>query len=214
MNMTALAKYFSTLCDLLFPPACLVCGSIGEIVCSSCLASISRTIQHSKTKEPLPVISLLPYADPIKHLIWSCKFRNRKALVPLLARLIADHFPQELKDSTVIIPVPIHAQRLRERGFNQAEEFIRESSDRFDIPLRNDVLVRTAETHALYTLDKGQRKQTMEHVMHCAIPEAVQGKSVLLFDDIITTGATLTACTSALRSQGAANVRALTLCRA
>jgi competence protein ComFC len=209
-------KYLEALWDLLFPPQCLVCGGPMVFLCETCLARIRAkiSIKESRVSGLEKVLSLMDYADPIKHLIWLCKFRNKKVLLPLIAKLIADAFTEELKNIDMIVPVPIHPHKLKQRGFNQAEELIRTTAECNHIPLLINVLSRQAETHALYDLNRTERGQMIRGSMSCTSPGNVKGKTILLFDDIVTTGATLRECARLLREHGSGKILGLTICKA
>lgn len=112
----------------------------------------------------------------------------------------------------VIVPVPLHSRRLRERGYNQslllAQQLAREAA----LPVLSDVLRRVKYTMSQTQLDGNQRRQNVAGAFVCT--EGVRDKTVLLVDDVCTTGATLEASSRALKAGGASSVWALTLARA
>lgn len=211
-----LNRYLEIFLNLVFPPHCLLCEQYGAFICSDCYQKIRSQVSIKESSIPgmTKVISLLDYDDPIKHLIWLSKFREKKVLIPIIGTLLAEHFPVDFNNVDMIIPVPIHPHRLKERGFNQAVEFIKIAAQQNGVPLQPDIVVRNAETHALYELGKKDRLAMMQGTMICTKPEAVQGKNILLFDDIITTGATLQECVRVLRETGCGEIVGLTLCKA
>ena len=114
----------------------------------------------------------------------------------------------------VLIPVPLHAARQRERGYNQAGLLAREMARRVGLAVDEQTLVRQRATSPQVGLDAVQRGQNVRDAFHCA-KSGLAGKQVLLVDDVCTTGATLEACAIALCEEGAARgVQALTLARA
>jgi ComF family protein len=113
----------------------------------------------------------------------------------------------------VIVPVPLHADRLRERGYNQAALLAREMGGRLGIAVDEKALLRRRPTAPQAKLDAKQRKDNVRDAFHCS-SDALADKRVLLIDDVCTTGATLDACAIALYESGARSVQALTLARA
>jgi ComF family protein len=119
-----------------------------------------------------------------------------------------------LFDATLIIPVPLHRTRERERGFNQAAELGRALSRRARLPLDELSLTRSLHTERHRALmDERARRESVEDAFHVARPRLVEGESILLVDDVFTTGATVSACASALLSAGAKSVYVLTVAR-
>ncbi len=119
-----------------------------------------------------------------------------------------------LREATLIVPVPLHAEREKERGFNQARLLGRALSMRTLIPLDEVSLVRTSHTERHRAgMDAKDRRKTVERAFQVIHPALIAGERVLLIDDVFTTGATVSACASALSSAGAAEVFVLTLAR-
>jgi ComF family protein len=116
--------------------------------------------------------------------------------------------------ATRIIPVPLHRRRERTRGFNQATELGRALSRLTRLPLDELSLTRSLHTERHRALmDERARRESVEDAFHVARPRLVEGESILLVDDVFTTGATVSACASALLSAGAQSVYVLTVAR-
>jgi ComF family protein len=113
----------------------------------------------------------------------------------------------------VLVPVPLHATRLRERGYNQAALLAREMARRVGLAVDERSLVRQRATASQVDLNVKQRKENVRAAFRCS-GNGLVGKHVLLIDDVCTTGATLEACAMALCEGGARSVQALTLARA
>jgi ComF family protein len=113
----------------------------------------------------------------------------------------------------VIVPVPLHTRRLRERGYNQAALLARELGKGVGLPVLEDAVARVRYTSPQVDLNAEERKENVQGAFHCPT-DRVAGKSVLLVDDVYTTGATLEACSLALKQRGVLTVWALTLARA
>lgn len=117
--------------------------------------------------------------------------------------------------ATRIVPVPLHAERLRERGFNQAALLARTLSALSALPLDEWSLVRDAHTPRHRAgMDARARRETVEHAFRVERPRLIAGERILLIDDVFTTGATVSACAQALKDAGARDVFVLTIARA
>jgi ComF family protein len=133
-----------------------------------------------------------------------------------LARLLFDTQRREpLGSATRIVPVPLHPERLRERGFNQAAMLGHALAERAHLPLDEWSLVRTVhiERHRA-GMDSRARRETVESAFQVRRTRLVEGERILLIDDVFTTGATVSACASALKEAGAQDVFVLTVARA
>lgn len=120
-----------------------------------------------------------------------------------------------LNESTLIIPAPLHKERERERGFNQAAILARALGSLSNLPVDEWSLIRTAHTvRHRAGMDERGRRETVENAFKVVRPRLIEGKKILLVDDVFTTGATVSACASALKASGAQDVFVLTLARA
>lgn len=155
-----------------------------------------------------------PYAGALRASVLSLK---REPFVHArLARLLAEAASREpLSYATLIVPVPLHAERERERGFNQAVLLARALVKRTGLRLDEWSLARVthSERHRA-GMDARARRETVENAFHVTRPRLVEGERVLLMDDVFTTGATASACASALLAAGASEVFVLTAARA
>jgi ComF family protein len=164
------------------------------------------------------------YDRALKALICVFKYKRRTELALPLARLLWStlHRYWDAGQIDLMIPVPLHRRRLRERGFNQTELMLRHWSGlaRAGGPslkegqLALDVLIRHRHTPSQTGLDKRQRMANMAQAFRLTAADVVRGHRVLLVDDVFTTGATADACTRVLKRAGASAVDLLTLARA
>ena len=164
------------------------------------------------------------YDRALKALIRSYKYQCRVELAAPLAGLLWRTLLRywDLEEIDSIIPVPLHRRRLRERGFNQVELMLRfwpALSRRCAVPLKSGkvmagLLVRHRHTHSQAGLDRRDRAANLQHAFRLTDPAMVQGRRLLLVDDVLTTGATANACARVLKRGGAASVRVLTLAHA
>ena len=140
--------------------------------------------------------------------------------VPLMPQILIDKLPDLLtaKDFAgvdVIVPVPLSKKRRFERGFNQAETIAAEISNLLDVPADSASLIRKKHTpmHRV-AMDKKAREMTVTNAFDVVRPKLIEGRTILLVDDIFTSGATASYCAKALKKKGAAKVKIFTLARA
>lgn len=141
------------------------------------------------------------------------KYGRDVSLAPLLARYLVERLPLPV-DHDVIVPVPLHRERLRWRGFNQAVPLARALGAAGDRPVDPFALVRSRATPPQVGLDAGSRRRNVRGAFVVRSADRIRGRRVLLVDDVMTTGATIDACARALRAAGARQVDALVLARA
>lgn len=155
------------------------------------------------------------YGDVMREAIHAFKFGRRRALAAPLGDLLAEAGVPSLPAVAVdlLIPVPLHPRRERERGFNQSALLARRLGRRWARPVATDVLARRVATSPQTELAAEERRRNVRGAFALARPAAVAGRHVLLIDDIMTTGATAAECAACLRRGGAASVGVLTVAR-
>lgn len=220
------------LADLLFPPRCLGCRRVDTWLCADCLGQIPRIEPPFCTRcgdrveggeicarcqtSPLHISrirSVAHFEGTVRHAMHHLKYRGHTALAEPLGGLLATYWARHPAPVDAVVPVPLHAARLRERGYNQAALLAREMARRLGLAVDERTLVRERPTAPQVGLTASQRKDNVHDAFRC-LNDALVGKQVLLIDDVCTTGATLEACTLALQRKGACSVQALTLARA
>ncbi len=228
----ALRAVGSALLDLIYPVRCAGCGRPGVLFCSACEARIlpapapvclrcgspSRgpgVLCSACRRDPIALDGLLTtglFAPPLRAAIHNFKYRHVCGLAqPFAARMAAVWSASGLP-ADVIVPVPLHASRERERGYNQAALLAQALAAPLGIPAIFDAVVRRRATASQTSLSWSERQATVRGAFTCCAE--MPGRRVLVVDDVCTTGATLDACASALRDRGAGSVWGLTVARA
>jgi len=164
------------------------------------------------------------YSGKLRVAILQLKFRRKERLGKRLGALMATAWNSLVTGAAappVVVPVPLHSARQRERGFNQAEALaqgvcaaLARSPAKSSLRLKPRALVRHRPTAAQSGLTLAQRRENVRGVFSVVRPELVRCREVVLVDDVMTTGATMSACAAALKQAGAARVLGLTLARA
>ncbi|OEF97702.1 ComF family protein [Desulfuribacillus alkaliarsenatis] len=193
-------------------------GTDDPQVCQDC---IQPSVQHRAFKYARAAAE---YNDAIQELIHQYKYRGQRNLVEPLQIIMCNvfelHFKKQPFRIETLIPVPLHENRLAERGFNQALQISKHISNKHKIPIA-DILERTEYTEKQSKKSKVERTASLEHAFkvknHNSAEQRhagmVKAKSVLLIDDIYTTGTTVDACAGVLKEAGAKEVYVLTLAR-
>lgn len=150
------------------------------------------------------------YDGRLRELILSYKFNKGLHVSRLLQSLVRGAFERGEMTPDLLIPVPLHRKRLVWRGYNQSLELARDIARKYDLPLSGNALLRTRNTIPQTRVEAGLRRRNIRGAF-AADEKQVRGKSVLLVDDVLTTGATLEECARTLRQAGAAAVDVLVL---
>lgn len=153
------------------------------------------------------------YADPARRLVLALKHGDRHDVAPVLGRWMAAMMPDDWREA-VLVPVPLHWTRLLRRQHNQAALLAKAVSRTSALPWLPHVLARTRRTASQGHASPAWRRRNVAGAFSLRDTEAVAGKSVVLVDDVLTTGATLSACARVLREGGATQVHALCAARA
>src|SRR5262245_23353327 len=159
--------------------------------------------------------SLGPYEGSLRTLVHELKYRGRRRIAGRLAveLLAAPRIRELLEGDVVLVPVPLHPRKRRERGFNQSELVAAEIASRTGRPLAPRALVRRKDTAPQSDLSAAERRRNVDGAFAVRERARVAGRVVVLVDDVWTTGATARACARILREAGAAQVRLLSLAR-
>jgi ComF family protein len=226
------AKLKGVALDLLFPRWCIGCGREGSFLCQSCCQLLPRIMPPlcPRCGRPQPSGILCPscvgwqaeidgirspfrFDGVMRQSIHKLKYRNLRALAQPLVRLLQAYLVTNPVLGEVLVPVPLHHNRLKERGYNQSCLLARELGKLIDLPVVDDCLIR--QRHAspqarASTVD--ERRSNVDGAFICR-DQRLRDKQVLVIDDVSTSGATLNACAVALKAYGATTVWGLVLAR-
>ena len=218
--------------DSFFPRQCVGCGKVGGFLCPECLGKLPRLLPplcpncgrsqasgivcpdcRQRQTEIDGIRSPFRFDEVIRKAIHQLKYRNLKAISPCLAELLADYLGSNSLPGEALVCVPLHPRRLRERGYNQSSLLARELGRRIDLPVIEDCLIRVKQAQPqVRAVDVEERRRNVADAFVCR-DEKVEGKQIILIDDVCTSGATLESCAAALKSKDATSVWGLTLAR-
>ena len=228
-----LARFRTEALSALYPLHCLGCGIEGSALCQTCRATLPRLVppycaacaqpgvdgtcdwcrRHAPAIDGIIAPFLYVGASPIHAAITRLKFEGWRAIAPELADLLSAFFDTQSVPVDLVVPVPGHPRRLRSRGFNQAALIAVELGKRAGLRVADDLLVRTR--NAPSQLSMGSHESRWLNVeRNFSSNRTVDGLRILLVDDLVTTGATMSACASALKEAGASNVVGIAVARA
>ena len=229
--MLTLTQVKKTVFDLLFPPRCIGCGSEDGFLCPRCAEALPKLNPPYCVRCGLPVgggglcsrctklvaingiRSPFLYQGLAREAIQSFKYKRLKALAEPLGQLLADYLHSNPLPADVLVAVPLHPRRLRERGYNQSSLLVEELSQLSGWPVIEGSLVRLRNTTPQVGITEAEERWlNVRRAFQCK-GQDFQGRHILIVDDVCTTGATLDACASALKEAGAASVWGLTLAR-
>lgn len=210
---------------LIYPAYCLACEQSlvkgEETICTNCHASLPRTGYHRDPTNPVairfygqtPVQQVLPFLHfsrlgIVQKLLHQLKYKKHPEIGQLLGRLYGHELTKAgvLSDVDIIVPVPLHPRKLKQRGYNQAKAFAEGLAEVTALPINEDGLIRTRYTETQTKKGKESRWQNVAAVFHVESVPALQGKHILLVDDVVTTGATASVCAQKLLDAGSAKV--------
>ncbi len=214
----------AALLDLLLPPACAGCGREGTPLCHRCSVPLRRRLAEPPGI-PIGLVMPLPvglvqlewcasFTGPVRDAIHAFKYRGERRLARPLADAMAERWTRVSRGGDLLVPVPVHRSRLRERGFDQADDLARACGHHLGLPVAG-ALERRQRTVAQHSLGRLERARNMGGAFRVREHRRsiVRGRWVVLIDDVMTTGTTLSGCASALLEAGALAVSALTLAR-
>jgi len=232
------AKIMSKISNVLYPPniKCICCGKDLPVaqeveICANCMQDIDLIDEKRACKRCGAKLvgkgeycldcmdkerafdmarSVCVYSEVAQRLIHGFKFGNKTYLARTMSRCMANVYLSMAWNCDIIVPVPISKRRLRQRGYNQAAILASGIAEIIKKPVDVDILLKTAETHDQVGLNYLERQDNLQGSMIVSDKQKVKGKSILLIDDVMTTGATANVCAELLKKAKAQSVYVLT----
>lgn len=227
-RLSILSRYFQNnslkIGHYLMPHDCLLCGiATGEaLICGDCFAALPHHDQPACPQCALPTpdgqlcgrclnnspafdraVAAFDYRYPLAEVLHNFKYAGQLALGRFLAETLLERVQHE-RWPDVLLPMPLHPARLRERGFNQAAEIAKRAALATALPLSFDLLAKVRDTAPQASLPWKDRQANMKGAFACTAD--ITGKRIVLIDDVMTTGATLNEAAKALKKSGATDV--------
>lgn len=223
------------LLDILFPLRCAGCQRSGHVLCPTCIAQIQPLLSpfcklcggplspygackncqyHPSKLSGQRAVSL--YQEPLRGCIHALKYDGNIRLAEPLGLLLAQAYTHYGMQADLLIPVPLHSVRQQQRGYNHASLLAEVCSAQLGVPMNDSILVRHRATVAQVDLHPRERYQNVAGAFACASASAsseLNGRRIVIIDDVSTTGATLEACAAPLFAAGAREVWGLVLAR-
>ena len=189
--------------------ACEMNNSPNGYLCQKCMDALPFNDDITDKTHHSP----FTYADPVKKMILSLKYSDNGlvacAVAPYMAAMFMQANPKTYHKFT-LVPVPLCASRLRERGYNQSDLLANEISKHSELPVLTNVLQRIKKTAPQKKMTAEQRAANIAGAFAVADPGQISGKYICIIDDVYTTGATANECTKVLKKAGAKQVKILT----
>lgn len=221
-----------SLLNFVFPPVCGACKKAGSLLCDACRSQLQwvnaplcdkcgRPVARATDRcsvcqeRPLPLNQIraaVLFAHPVSKLIHNLKYNGAFGLSKPLAQMMADAWPTWQMPVDLVLPIPLHAERERKRGYNQSTLLTRDFCQLVGLPFSDDGLQRTRFTTPQVGLTAVERLKNVQDAFATQVD--VLGKHILLIDDVCTTGATMAAAANALYAAGATAVSGYCVARA
>ena len=196
------------LLDLFFQCKCPICSrSTSDYLCVYCSRSLiaCKLTNFCETKSPLPLFCWGSYDDALKRGIATCKYQNQPNIATFLGQQMGKAWQQDREAKALnklhVVPIPLHPEKLKKRGFNQAELLARGFCDITNMPCRIDLLQRTKNTKP--QMETKSKEERLENLAKAFVSPQIKLKQpILLVDDIYTTGATMNEAIQTLTDAG------------
>ena len=231
--MSSVLGVGSRILDLALPARCPGCGREGLPICAGCLPLLDARLELPAgvpiglpSDVPPPLLQLewcSPFSGLVRRALHELKYAGEKRLAVPLGGAIARRWRRAGAGGDVLVPVPVHADRARRRGYDQAELIARAAATELGLPCA-PILERARATIAQFDLDRSERASNVHGAFRLrprgggraerqAVDRPLAGRWIVLIDDVVTTGATLAACAAPLLQAGAIGVSAITVAR-
>jgi ComF family protein len=224
--MPSLQRLAGSALDFAFPATCSGCGREGPALCAACLPALDARLALPggtpiglAADLPAPLLQLewcAPFAGPVRAALHDLKYAGERRLAEPLGSAVARRWGRVGSGTQIVIPVPVHAERERRRGYDQAALIAEVAARELGLPMTR-ALERGRATVAQFELGRDERAANVAGAFRLRASGGgsglVVGHWVLLVDDVVTTGATLAACATALLRGGARAVSAIAVAR-
>jgi ComF family protein len=205
--------------SLIYPRKCEACGNLlfkhESYVCNYCLLNLPKSNYHKHVGNPLEHVFsgriaceyamsfyVFEKSGKVQKLLHHIKYEDQKELAAFLGKQYAAELLKDFKvlPFDVVVPIPLHKNKLKQRGFNQSEWFAKGISEAASIPMDVEALARLTQTATQTRKKKYERWENVEGIFNLSTNHSLNGKHVLLVDDVITTGATIEAAYQVLKN--------------
>ena len=216
--------------SLIYPRHCEACGTNllkhEEFICNLCLVSLPKSNYHKNLNNELsfvfagriPLQNALCFyvfekSGRVQQLLHAIKYQNQKELAEFIGKLYVKDLKESeiLKNIDVVLPIPLHAKKLKQRGYNQSEWFAKGIASELNLKLDSTLLKKVNSTNTQTNKKKFERWENVEGVFELQNSETLKNKHVLIIDDVITTGATIEAAWQALKNVEGIRVSVLSI---
>jgi len=196
--------------NIFFPQQCLQCKSIQKNrVCDTCFTQIFENASYKKVLHNIDFYYYFLYEGTIKHIVHEIKFKKSMSLAAQFSKHLSTlSLPTKIDRNWIFIPIPSHSNRIKERGFNHITVLFQEFLTHHSLKTM-PVLRRKKHTQALFGLTHHQRQEELANAFEVLFPEQICNQNIVLIDDIITSGTTISHARDLLLQHGAAQVKAL-----
>jgi ComF family protein len=229
--MNIVTKHLNGFLDFFLPRQCEICGRrlavCEKAVCTSCYMILPRTYQWKQPYDNRMVrlfwgrirvergAAFLFYQphSPASHLFYQLKYHDRPDIGVQLGRLAAIELDKDnfFEGIDLIVPLPLSRKRERKRGYNQCYEIARGVAQVKKIPIVRNAMKRIKETPTQTRKNSAERFENVSQAFKCVRPELLNGKHVLMIDDVVTTGASLLSCAEEMQKQSDVLISVFTL---
>jgi ComF family protein len=208
-------KMIIYLLDILFPTKCLGCGAKSEILCEKCVQMIRPAERETEEK----IIAVFDYRDPvIKKAIWELKYHHKRYLGDRLGELLYEYLMEEISEmkttvpgrSIYVVPVPVSNKKMKKRGYNQSLYIAKgfcSCGGKEIFELKNKIIWKSKETLPQAKITNRKRRlENVRGVFDIKNSECVKGRTIIVIDDVTTTGGTISEIIKVLKKAGAKRV--------
>lgn len=213
-------SFLEKILEYIFLPSCGVCGKIGEgYLCQKCEIELNKylivNIIENEINEQINIekMHIFKYCKLVRKMILQYKFNDKAYLNKCFCEFIVkqEKIVDFIKSYDIIIPVPIHKTRNKERGYNQSELIAKELARKCKINVYTNVLIKIKNNKTQSSLTKKEREENTKNVYKILNLEKIYNKKVLILDDVYTTGATINSCIEEIKKANPNKIGVLTL---